>query len=378
MNVLNPVRYMRRAATVAIPAHNEKDHIAPCLNSLARQDFDGCLDVVAFLNNCTDGTPDIVRRLVPSLPFRLHVLERRLEPSEANAGVARKLAMEAASAISSAEGVVLTTDADSRVPPDWVSSHMAAIAEGADAVAGMVELDPQDAAALPYWLQAEEDSVQAFGTLLDEIDCLLDPDPADPWPRHIQHSGANIAVRADWLARVGGIPPIPLGEDRALFAALRRADARIRHSRAGVVTVSGRLAGRAKGGMADTIARRLAAPDEWLDDCFEPAAQRVRRARLRASLRHAWINGLDHRTEAIVGKLRVASSVAREVLGGTTFGNAWSALEKASPILSRQLVPASALEAETRRAHRIVGQLRARAEVIGREHQGDRRSFAFV
>jgi glycosyltransferase involved in cell wall biosynthesis len=377
MNVLNPVQYMRCAATVAIPAHNEKDHIAPCLTALARQDFGGCLDVVAFLNNCTDGTPDIVRRLVPSLPFRLHVLERRLEPSEANAGIARKLAMEAAGAISSADGVVLTTDADSRVPPDWVSSHVAVIAGGADAVAGMVEMDPDDAAALPFWLQAEEDRAQAFGTLLDEIDYLLDPDPVDPWPRHTQHSGANIAIRADSLARVGGIPPISLGEDRALFAALRRADARIRHSREGVVTVSGRLVGRARGGMADTIARRLAAPDEWLDDCFEPALHRVRRARLRASLRKVWAKGLDG-TEAVIRRLCVSSTVARQALARTTFGNAWSDLEEASPILRRQLVPASALEAETRRARRIVGELRARAEVIGPEHPGDRRGSAFV
>jgi glycosyltransferase involved in cell wall biosynthesis len=377
MNVFNPVRYNRSAATVAIPAHNEKDHIAACLASLARQDFDGCLDVVAFLNNCTDGTPAIVRRLAPNLPFRLHVLERRLDPSEANAGIARKLAMEAAGAISSADGVVLTTDADSRVPPEWVSSHVAAIAAGADAVAGMVEMDPEDAAALPFWLQVEEDRAQAFGTLLDEIDYLLDPDPADPWPRHTQHSGANIAVRADSLARVGGIPPISLGEDRAFFAALRRADARIRHSREGVVTVSGRLVGRARGGMADTIARRLAAPDEWLDDCFEPALHRVRRARLRASLRKVWARGFDG-TEAIIRRLGVATTVARAALARTTFGNAWSDLEEASPILRHQLVPASALEAETRRAHRIVGELRARAEVIVLERQGDRMSFACV
>ena len=77
------------------------------------------------------------------------------------------------------------------------------------------------------------------------------------------------------------MPPIPLGEDRAFFAALRRIDARIRHAPEVRVTVSARTNGRATGGMADTIRRRLEKPDEMLDENLEPAVNATRRAELR-------------------------------------------------------------------------------------------------
>ncbi|WP_457836115.1 hypothetical protein, partial [Staphylococcus aureus] len=71
--------------------------------------------------------------------------------------------------------------------------------------------------------------------------------------------------------RVGGLEPTPLGEDRAFADRLRRADCRIRHAPEVWVTVSGRIEGRAVGGMADTIRRRLSRPDTLLDDRLEPA-----------------------------------------------------------------------------------------------------------
>ena len=112
--------------------------------------------------------------------------------------------------------------------------------------------------------------------------------PADPWPRHQEESGASIAVCAGAYRRAGGMPPAPLAEDRAFFAALRRIDARIRHAPEVSVVVSGRILGRAAGGMADTIRRRLMTPDSWLDPRLEPAADRMRRLALRAARRDAW------------------------------------------------------------------------------------------
>jgi hypothetical protein len=52
-------------------------------------------------------------------------------------------------------------------------------------------------------------------------------------------------------------PGTPLGEDRAFFDALRRVDARIRHVPGVRVVVSARIVGRAPGGMADTMRRRV-------------------------------------------------------------------------------------------------------------------------
>src|ERR1700761_2329771 len=119
-----------------------------------------------------------------------------------------------------------------------------------------------------------------------------DPDPADPWERHTQHSGASIAITAQAFARCGGVPDVSSSEDRALIAALRRVDARIRHSPNVHVTVSGRTVGRAAGGMAETIRRRMIAPDLYIDDRLEPAADCARRAWARAEARRCY-HGAD-------------------------------------------------------------------------------------
>lgn len=376
MNAFSSVELPQSGVAVAIPVHNEEDYIAACLQSLARQDFPGPFEVVAFLNNCTDGTLGIARRLAPSLPYRLRVRERVLDRASANAGVARRLAMREAEALVATDGVLLTTDADSQVPPDWISTRVAQLDAGADAVAGMVEMNDEDAAALPPHLIADEEKTQELGTLLDEIDWLLDPDAADPWPRHTQHSGANIAVRASWLKRVGGIPAIPLGEDRQFFTELRRADARIRHSREAVVIVSGRTTGRAAGGMADTIARRMREKDAWLDDCFEPAPDRVRRALLRRSARGLWAEGTaPDAAEALSRQMHLPSPLVRRALAGGPFGKAWSDMEEASPVLRQRLIPAEALEREKNIALEIVRDLRRRSSPTVSGHRADSGSF---
>jgi hypothetical protein len=109
--------------------------------------------------------------------------------------------------------------------------------------------------------------------LLDQIAALLDPDLADPWPRHDEENGATLAVRVAAWQRAGGIPAVPVGKDRAFVAALRRVDAHIRHAPEVWMTVSGRLEGRARGGMADTMRRRMQAADMMLDERLEGARE---------------------------------------------------------------------------------------------------------
>ena len=128
-----------------------------------------------------------------------------------NAGVALRMATQCALSLAGYNGIILTTDADSKVATNWIAANIAAIDAGSDAVAGMAVLDDRDAAALPERLLIDDEKEVTFRTLLDEIDWLLDPDAADPWPRHTEHSGASIAVRARFLALAGGMPaPFPL------------------------------------------------------------------------------------------------------------------------------------------------------------------------
>src|SRR5207237_5992665 len=105
-------------------------------------------------------------------------------------------------------GTILSTDADSRVPPDWVAANLRALAAGADAVAGRVELIPEEAALLPPSLPARGRLEDAYSALLTEAEARIDPDPNDPWPCHRTTIGATLAVSRDAYLRVGGMPEI--------------------------------------------------------------------------------------------------------------------------------------------------------------------------
>ncbi len=58
-------------------------------------------------------------------------------------------------------GILLTTDADSRVDPNWFGANMAALDAGADAVTGWVELDPLEWGSIPLSLHETDDPQKA-------------------------------------------------------------------------------------------------------------------------------------------------------------------------------------------------------------------------
>jgi cellulose synthase/poly-beta-1,6-N-acetylglucosamine synthase-like glycosyltransferase len=260
---------------IAIPARNEAQRIGACLHALHAQRAVPRFHVVLLANNCTDDTAALAAAWSDRLPG-LHVRTCTLPPGRAHAGEARRRAMQEAAERSAPDGILLTTDADAVAPPDWIAANLRAL-RGVDAVAGRAVIDPNDAALIPPHLHDLDARECRYAALLDEIACLLAPEPHDPWPRHDEHSGASIAVRlAAWRA-AGGIPRQPAGEDRAFFAVLRRTGARIRHAPDVWVSVSGRLDGRAQGGMADTIRARIATAPTLLDERLVPVDDLVAR-----------------------------------------------------------------------------------------------------
>ncbi len=266
-------------AIVAIPVKDEADRIAACVSAVVQQVGERPDAVVLLVNNTTDATAAVARALAATLPVPIEVIEHEFAPGAASAGSARRMAMERAAVLAGEGGAILTTDADGRVPPDWVAANLHHLRRGADAVAGRAVLEPADAAAIPARLH-EDDALECdYAAALDEIASLLRPLPWDPWPRHREHSGASIAVTLAAYRRAGGMPAAPIAEDRKFFAALASVGARIRHAPEIAVTVSGRLAGRAEGGMADTIRRRMVRADPYLDDDLEPASEFLRRMR---------------------------------------------------------------------------------------------------
>jgi hypothetical protein len=336
-------------AVIAIPAKNEADELGGCLGALAAQRGARMDAAVICLNNCNDGSPGLLSRVAPTLPFALHVLDVVLPPDQACAGVARRLAMDRAAALAGPDGAVLTTDADGRVAPDWLAVNLAALRAGADAVAGRAEIEPEGAALIPPHLHAIDAQECRYAALLDEIAAVIDPDPYDPWPRHDEHSGASIAATVEAYRRAGGMPPVRLAEDRAFFDALRRVDARIRHDPSARVVVSARIDGRAAGGMADTIRRRMSAVDAFLDPRLEHVADHLRRVRLRAALRRDWTMA---KTGGLAGSVGRSAAPYKARLPQPCFGAVWDVLERTDPRLRRRPVALAHLPRETARAQR--------------------------
>ena len=263
-----PARRLDRPTTclenvVAVPVCNEFERIVDCLDALAVQAdiAAGALGLLLFLNNCTDGTRDVVETWIPTCPWPVRLVEE--DSAAASAGWARRKAMDAGAAwleaAGSPAGLILTTDADSRVAIDWVARNRAAMTAGADAVAGRFVFDPIEAASLPIGLQRRQKLEAEYEGVLAEIAARLAPQRGNPWPCHRTGSGASIAVSLSAYRLVSGMPALRSGEDRAFLDLLRSRNLIVRHATDIVVTTSSRLDGRASGGTADTLRR-------WRDD----------------------------------------------------------------------------------------------------------------
>jgi GT2 family glycosyltransferase len=346
---------------VAIPVKDEAAHLAGCLGALDAQAGAPDITILVLINNATDTSAAIARDFARQSRSRVVVRDVMLPADKSNAGFARRMAMNAAAEIAGTDGILLTTDADGRVAPGWLRANLAALRAGADAVAGRALIDPVDEALIPAALIEADARECHYAALLDEIAAAIDPDPADPWPRHDEHSGASIAVTARAFHRAGGIPDMAMGEDRAFFGSLRRIDARVRHDPAVQVIVSGRTEGRAKGGMADTIRRRLSCPDMFLDDRLEGVQEAVLRARLRRQMRLIWREGVPDYWSvfALARDLMLPSGFLREKLGSPAFGAAWDDVATVSPALRRRKVPAASVGHEIAAASCILTEWRA-------------------
>jgi GT2 family glycosyltransferase len=331
---------MPKLCVVAIPVRDEAERIGACLAAFSRQSIPAD-HIVLLLNNCSDRTAEAVKQL-PKAYHRLHVIECNLNEALSSAGVARALAMKHAASLAASsrneEAVILTTDADAEVPENWVEANLRAIEEGADAVCGMAVIDPFEALLIPRHLHEDDAREVAYGRLLEEIASMILPDPADPWPRHTEDSGASIAIRASLLRRVGGVPCLPMGEDRALIGRLRLIDARVRHDPRICVVVSGRTEGRAQGGMADTMRRRIVKQDEFVDDRIEPAWAAFYRVRMKRRISLLWQGPTDVRLYQLARLLAIAPKVLMEAVSAPYFGLAWSRIEPASSLLSQRRV----------------------------------------
>lgn len=331
---------------VVVPVRDEATHLPVALAALAAQvdavgraiDPDS-FEVLVLANNCSDGSVAVARACAAAHPrLRLHIAEADIPPPRAHIGYVRgQLVDEACRRLEAggrADGFVASTDGDSRVALDWLAAIRAELAAGADAVGGRIATDPgQPLAADPLRRQRLDTS---HSLLRSRLASLLDPDPADPWPRHHQHFGASLAVTVRAYRQVGGMPAVEWLEDEALVRQLSRADLRVRHSPRVRVTTSGRLDGRAAVGLAWQLRQWADARPGFDETVVESPARYARALLVRPRLRSLWartrVRAAAAPTAAELAPLADALSLAESQLAAAwgearTFGALWDDLD---------------------------------------------------
>ena len=277
----------RLRLSVVVPARDEAGRLPTLLAALAAQRdaqgrpfARGTVEALVLVNNSTDGSADVVRTLAP--PW-VRVVEVAFAPPLAHVGRARQMLMDAACVrlldTGRPDGLICSTDADTRPAPDWLAATLDEFGDpaGVDAVGGRALLLPDERAALAPAVRRLYLLELAYRRAVEELRGLYAPDAWDPTPRHHHHFGASLAVRADAYAAVGGMPARPMHEDIALVHALWAAGSKVRHSARVHVYTSARVRGRAAGGLAADVARWTAHARAGTEPLVEPAAWAERR-----------------------------------------------------------------------------------------------------
>ncbi|WP_249998169.1 glycosyltransferase family 2 protein [Actinoplanes sp. M2I2] len=217
---------MNRIAVI-VPAHNEQELLPACLTSLAEATAPVPVEIIVVADACTDDTTAVAATSGATV----------LRLDARNVGRARAAGM-AHALRDGPEGLWLTTtDADSRVAPEWLLWHLAHASAGADLLAGTVLVD--DWAGWPAALPGLYDTRYA-GT-----------------DAHVH--GANLGVSAEAYVAVGGFQPMDHDEDRDLIERVRAAGRRVVADATCPVVTSARPDGRAPLGFSSYL-NGLASP----------------------------------------------------------------------------------------------------------------------
>ncbi|MFC0438302.1 glycosyltransferase [Kutzneria buriramensis] len=202
---------------VVVPARDEEETVGECLRAVHAAiwalppSIRSGVCVVA--DQCCDDTADI------AWPEVLVSNANRPLGTVRDLGVRRLLTDPAE------ECWILNTDADSVVPRDWIRAHLRLADQGAHAVAGDVEIDG--------WGRDHSRRERIYG--------------------------ANLGVRGDVYRAVGGFGPLSTGEDQHLWDRIKLAGYRTVTTPDAPVRTSGRVHGRARGGLADLLREQRSA-----------------------------------------------------------------------------------------------------------------------
>lgn len=246
--------------SIVVPVKNEEAYILKTLGSFASQvDLSGhpldpdVFEVLVLANNCSDHSVTYIKAFMDEHPnLHIHLEEVTLGASEANIGYIRRNLMECAYARLSQNGggILMTTDADTMVAPDWIAQTHLEIENGAEVVGGRILLADDELEDLDEFTRLYHFKDEKYHLLIAELEGKIIHATADPIPRHHQHFNGSFAITSDCYARSGGVPVVEHLEDCAFFEQLQRIDAKIRHSHNVKVHTSARCIGRAEIGLS--------------------------------------------------------------------------------------------------------------------------------
>jgi Glycosyl transferase family 2 len=227
---------------LVLPVHDEERLLPAALAALERAIDDvpdahsESIDVVVVLDGCTDRSQEIAEewcRRVLRVPGKWHI--DILETDVKCVGEARRLGCQALldrwSEIPPEDIWLMTTDADSEVPRDWVTAQLQLRRTGCQVWAGPV--------AVRDW------SDRAPGT----ADAWLRRYAAEALPVH----GANFGIDAHTYLAAGGFPGQSTAEDRDLFDRAVAIGAAVRSDPMVQVITSSRRVARAPEGFARAL-----------------------------------------------------------------------------------------------------------------------------
>jgi len=229
-----------KAVVVVVPIRNEEELLGRCIAALAQAVEHNSttatgnvqVAVTLVLDSCTDTSA------VTAHASALDVLSVDFN----NVGRARSAGIDRALQLLEPTDLtrvwIANTDADSAVPPNWLSCQLALARIGVEVMIGTVRPDPKDL-----------DSSQRAAWAATHV-----PGEANG---HVH--GANLGCTADAYRAVGGFRPLSEHEDVRLVEDLRAASARCVATDDCWVLTSGRPIGRTAGGYAGYIRQQLTA-----------------------------------------------------------------------------------------------------------------------
>lgn len=215
------------AAAVVIPAHNERPKLPSCLRAVLTAALCAPIPVtvVVVLDDCDDGSADLAGGYGPDVHF--------VSVDAHNVGAARAAGFGYARSLLGDDVTCwyATTDADSRVDPDWLVHQLGL---GVDMVLGIVRVSD--------WRHHPAGVVERYLRSYDEAG-----------DEHDHIHGANMGFSASAYWRIGGFQALASSEDVDLVQRFEAAGYCVHRDTELSVTTSARTRARAPHGFAQYL-----------------------------------------------------------------------------------------------------------------------------